>query len=205
MSPPVPPPDPPEYGPSKPARGREDTGLGRATTDLRSSVDSLQASIEQVLAHFSRREETSDVRRADSTITRAVIEDFVKAETERRKHEDDRRKKDEATATRRKRLLTILGTIASIVTVIVLGIWEGYRQTRPERPTIETVAKTIEDRTTALEENEEQTKAHVQNVDQKLDKLFAAIQLLGMKVDASNAPRPEPVEAPRPVRSKRPR
>ncbi len=203
MSPPVPPPDPPEYGPTRPPRGREDTGLGRVTTDLRSSVDSLQASIEQVLEHFSQRDRTSEVRRADSTITRAVIEDFVKAETQRRNEEAKRREKEEEAKARRARLLKVVSVIASFVTVVVLGIWEGCKMTRPQPPTIEAVQSTIEERTTALESNEKATTERVTAVEGKADQILSILGEMKAEAAKRDAPPPEP-EQPKP-RPKRPR
>lgn len=196
---PVPPPDPPEYGPSKPARGREDTGIGRGRDDhgLRTAVDSLQASIDEVLALYRGREQRSDVRQTDSTIMRERIEQFIE-------WEKDWRKKEAADVARRSRVKKIVTLAATVVTALVLGVWRGCEMSKPEPPTIETVKQTIEERTSELEKNEKKTTERLTAVESQGEAILQAVRHLGTKIDAANAPPPEPVE-PRSQRSKRPR
>lgn len=163
---------------------------------MHASLDSIQARIDDVLELHTRRDQDSDIRRGDSSALRRQFEAWLTHENERRTQEGLRRK-------RRNKVYTALTSVLGVIAGIAIVAWRTYES---EKPTIEAVQRTIEDRTTALEGEVRVTDDRVGEVERKVQRLgehaieqqqqlIEGIGYLGQKLDAVS-PRAEKVPEP---------
>ena len=173
MSPPGPPPDPPEYGPSKPQRGREDTGVGRAAPTTELIVEKLN----ELNKLLRNRDEQSDIRNGDTDALRLRVAALLEEDAKRRKDDDERR----ARQARNRRLFWSVGTAAGL---IVAAAVTAYQQSRPEPPSIENVQQAVEERTTELERTSQKTTQRVDVVDRKVERLVDLLAQIAEAIES---------------------